>query len=264
MSKDDVEEVNMDTQFIDVRAERGAAYITLNRPPLNVMTIQMLEELCVAARWAVEEKAHIIVINSEGKAFSAGVDVGDHEESKIAQAAELFSEVFSILRSTTKPIVSVVDGHALGGGCELALFADVVIASERSKFGQPEITVGALASIACYMLPKMLTRQAAFDMLLRGTPITAQRAYGLGLVSAVFPVDGFAEAADDYISRLTSLSPLLLEKTKKAILSSEGLNWDEGIKAIDAIYVNEVTPSWDAHEGIAAFLEKRQPVWRGC
>ncbi len=237
--------------------------ITLCRPPLNVMDIAMLEELGQACRRAVDSDASIILLTGEGKAFSSGVDVGDHDEAKVKQASQLFSKVFEILRETDKPIFAAVNGYALGGGCELAMAADIIVASEKAKFGQPEIGVGAVASIACYCLFKRVSRSHAFELLLSGKHITAQRAYEMGLVNEVLPLEGFAEAVDGYIAQYTALSPLLLAKTKKAALAAEGKGWDEGIAIIEDIYEREVTPSHDAKEGIAAFLEKRKPVWTG-
>lgn len=251
----------MGETLVKTSCDHGVARVTLCRAPLNVLTIEMLGELSRAVRWAVDEPSHIVLIDAEGKAFSAGVDIGDHEEGKVDQASSVFASVFETLWETEKPVIAAVDGYALGGGCELAMAADIIVASEKAKFGQPEIGVGAIASIACYRLTRKVLPSHAFELLLTGKPISASRAYSIGLVNEVFPAEDFRESVDRYLERFTSLSSLLLAKTKKAVRLADGKDWKSGIAAIDELYEKEVTPSYDAHEGIAAFLEKRPPIW---
>ncbi|MFA7468505.1 MAG: enoyl-CoA hydratase/isomerase family protein, partial [Desulfotomaculaceae bacterium] len=132
----------MSYKLIKVSNENGLISITLNSPPLNVLTIPMMEELADAFRWAKGQAGNLIVLGAEGKAFSAGVDVADHTPDKVAKMIEVFDSIFHAMDANEKPIVAAVKGAALGGGYELVLFCDMVIASDKAKFGQPEISVG--------------------------------------------------------------------------------------------------------------------------
>lgn len=254
----------MTYQYLKVKSTDGAATITLNRPPLNVMNIPMMEELVSALEWAIAEPGGIIVLDAEGKAFSAGVDVADHTADKVENMIEVFDRVFLTMAGTDKCIVALVNGAALGGGCELALFCDLVVASDRAKFGQPEIAVGVFPPVACYLLPRMTSWPRALELLLSGEVISAGKAEQLGLVSRVLPADTFAGEAAGYLGKFTAQSPVVVAMTKKA--ARAGLlhgEFREGISAIDRIYLGELMKTEDAQEGLSAFMEKRKPAWKG-
>lgn len=253
----------MEYQFLKVKSEGGAAFITLSRPPLNVLTIPMMEELVSALQWAVGDPGGMIVLDAEGKAFSAGVDVADHTEDKVEQMIDIFDRIFLVMDGTDKPTVAVVNGAALGGGCELALFCDLVVASEKAKFGQPEIAVGVFPPIACYLLPRLASWPRAMELLLAGDVISAERAERIGLVNRVIPADSFADGVKDFLQKFLAQSPVVLALTKKAARAGLGKSFAEGIKAIDDIYLGELMRTADALEGLRAFMEKRKPVWQG-
>lgn len=253
----------MSYQFIKVKSEGGMASVTLNRPPLNVLTIPMMEELVSALEWAVKDPAGLIVMDAEGKAFSAGVDVADHTEDKVEKMIEVFDRIFMTMSGTDKPIVGVVKGAALGGGCELAIFCDMLVASEKAKFAQPEIAVGVFPPIACYALPRIISWPRAIEMLLSGETIGAARAEQIGLVNRVLPIDNFEEGVKEYLQKFLKMSPVVLAMTKKAARAGLGKDFAPGLKVIDDIYLNQLMKTEDAKEGLNAFMEKRQPVWQG-
>ncbi|KJS00736.1 MAG: hypothetical protein VR68_06535 [Peptococcaceae bacterium BRH_c4a] len=253
----------MNCQNIKVNSEGGIAYITLNRPPLNVLTIPMMEELVMALEWAIREPGGIIVLGAEGKAFSAGVDVADHTEDKVDKMIEVFDRIFLTMSGTDKIIVAAVNGAALGGGCELVIFCDLVVASEKAKFAQPEIAVGVFPPIACYMLPRLMSWPKALDLLLSGEIINAARAEQLGMVNRVLPADSFAGGVKEYLQRFQKMSPVVLTMTKKAARTGLGKDFPTGLKDIDQIYLQEMMKTEDAREGLKAFMEKRQAVWQG-
>lgn len=253
----------MSYNFIKVNNVDGLISITLNKPPLNVLTIPMMEEIADAFAWAQGQTAKLILLNAEGKAFSAGVDIADHTPDKVERMIEVFDSIFHNMHNNDKPIVAAVNGAALGGGYELVLFCDMVVASEKAKFGQPEIAVGVFPPIATYMLPKLTSMPNAMELLLGGEVFDAAKADKLGLVNAVFPIDSFDEGVKKFLQKFVTMSPLVLAYTKKAIKAGLNKGFVEGLKTIDDIYLNELMPSADAVEGLNAFMEKRKPVWQG-
>jgi len=250
-------------EFVKVKNEGGVVNITLDRAPLNVLTIAMMEELILAFKWAQQETGQIILLDAAGKAFSAGVDVADHTPDKVEAMIDVFDRLFLTMDEMEKPIVCAVNGAALGGGCELVIFCDVVVASEKAKLGQPEIAVGVFPPIAGYMLPRLLSWPRAMELLLSGEVIGAAKAEQIGLVNAVLPAENFADGVKEYIKKFLANSAFVLAKTKKAARAGLNKSFVEGLKEIDRIYLQELMSSHDAKEGLAAFMEKRKPVWQG-
>lgn len=253
----------MTYETVRVKNEGGVVNITLDRAPLNVLTIAMMEELILAFKWAQQEKGQIILLDAAGKAFSAGVDVADHTPDKVESMIDVFDRLLLAMYEMEKPIVCAVNGAALGGGCELVIASDVILASEKAKLGQPEIMVGVFPPIACYVLPHVLSWPRALELLLSGETIGAARAEQIGLVNAVLPVDNFAGAVQEYIKKFLNNSAFVLAKTKKAARAGLNKSFPDGLKDIDKVYLQELMPSHDAKEGLAAFMEKRKPVWQG-
>ncbi|MDD3653218.1 MAG: enoyl-CoA hydratase/isomerase family protein [Desulfotomaculaceae bacterium] len=253
----------MSYESVRIKNEGGIISITLDRPPLNVLTITMMEELIQAFKWAQQEAGQLILLDAAGKAFSAGVDVADHTADKVESMIDVFDRLFMTMFETEKPIVCAVNGAALGGGCELPIFCDIVVASEKAKFGQPEIAVGVFPPIACYMLPKLLSWPRAMELLLSGEVIGASKAEQIGLANVVLPAENFAEGVKNYLEKFLDKSPVVLAMTKKAALSGLNKGFAEGIKEIDHIYLKELMITEDAKEGLASFMEKRKPVWQG-
>ena len=253
----------MSFKFIKTSNEGGIVRVTLNSPPLNVLTIIMMEEMIEAFKWAKGQAGAVVVVDAEGKAFSAGVDVADHTPDKVASMIDVFDRLFEAMSAIDKPIIGLVNGAALGGGYEVVLFCDMVVASEKARFGQPEIQVGVFPPVACYVLPRLLPMPKAMEYLLSGDAFDAATAERFGLVNKVLPVDGFAEGADAFIKKFTSLSPVVLAMTKKAANAGLGKAFPEAIKKIDSIYLDELMKTADAVEGLKSFMEKRSPVWQG-
>ena len=237
--------------------------ITLNVPPLNILNIEMMKELNQALKDFQKKNLKVLILNSNGKAFSAGVDVSDHTKDKVKEMIEVFHEIFTNLHKINAPTVAIVNGAALGGGCEVATFCDIVIASEKSKFGQPEIKVGVFPPVAAAIFPKLMWSKKALELLITGDVIGANDAKELGLVNHILPVDNFDEQSDKLvIEKLASNSAVVLQLTKRAFLEGATQNYSESIKKIEDIYLNELMNTNEANEGLSAFLEKRQPVWK--
>lgn len=250
-------------EFVKVATGGGVSRITLNRPPLNVLNIAMMEELAAALDAAAQEPTGVLLLEAEGRAFSAGVDVADHKPEKVAEMVAVFDRIFHVLMGINKPVVAAVNGAALGGGCELVLACDLVIASEKAKFGQPEIAVGVFPPVAAYLLPRLIGYIPAMELLLSGEAIDAHRAYALGLVNKVVAADNFAAEVEGFLAKLVDKSPAVLGLTKKAVRTGFNKGFAEALAAIDRIYLEELMRTADAVEGLNAFLEKRKPVWQG-
>jgi cyclohexa-1,5-dienecarbonyl-CoA hydratase len=223
----------------------------------------MMEELATAMAAAVKEDSKVILVEAEGRAFSAGVDVADHTPDKVAAMVATFDSIFHAMSGSDKPIVAAVNGAALGGGCEVVLACDMVVASEKAKFGQPEIAVGVFPPVAVYLLPRLIGYMPAMELLLSGEVIDASKALSLGLVNKLVAADNFAAEVEAFIGKFTDKSSVVLALTKKAVKAGLTKDFVGGLKAIDTIYLQELMVTADAVEGLQAFLEKRKPVWQG-
>jgi cyclohexa-1,5-dienecarbonyl-CoA hydratase len=255
----------MSFEHIRFDVSGGVARITLNKPPLNVLNIAMMREINTALEGLGDDPSVKVLVfeAAEGsKAFSAGVDVSEHTADKVEEMIEVFHRMFRLLDKLEMPTVAVVGGAALGGGCELALFCDMVIASERASFGQPEIQVGVLPPIAVVALPAIIGPKKAMEMVLIGDRIRAPEALQLGLVNKVVPPEELRAAADEFVGKLAKLSSAVLRLTKRAVRLGSVGRFADGLAAVEELYLGPLMSTEDAHEGLVAFMEKRSPVWK--
>jgi len=248
---------------ITLEKSNNIARLTLNKPPLNVMDIAMMEELNAAlASLRGDRASKVVVIAAAGKAFSAGVDIADHTKDRVDEMIKKFHAIFHTLWSLEQPVVAAVQGAALGGGCELAIACDFIVASEKAKFGQPEIKVGVFPPIAALVLPRLIARKKAYELVLTGETIDAREAERLGLVNAVASVDSFDETVNAFVSKLTALSGAVLRLAKRAVQTGLDQGADAAFAEIERLYLRDLMATEDAVEGLAAFMEKRAAVWK--
>jgi cyclohexa-1,5-dienecarbonyl-CoA hydratase len=245
-------------------AQGPVANITLSNPPLNVIDIAMMEEL-TAALTDIEARPgiSIIVLRGAGKSFSVGVDVAAHTPDKVISMLEKFHAVIRALIGTKKVTIAVVQGHCLGGGAELAMVCDLVYTAEDAKWGFPEIQLGCFPPVAVTALAALIGQKRAADLILSGRTIGGVEAAQVGLAIEAVPADQLFKAVDLAISRLRKLSPAALAVTKKAIYAWDSMHFDKGLARAEKIYFEELMKTEDAQEGIRAFLEKRDPQWKG-
>ncbi len=249
-----------------VRLERRGpcAWLILDRPPLNVLDIGMLEEMSrLLAELAADDDLSVVVLAAAGKAFCAGVDVADHMDERAPLMLHAFHDVIEQLLALRPPLVAAVNGAALGGGCELLLACNVVLARAGAKLGQPEIRLGVFPPAAAALLPALVGRQRALDLILTGRLLSAEEALPLGLVTRVFAADRFHTEVDAWVADLASLSRPVLRLAKRAVMRSTAAT-THALAAAEHIYLTELLSLDDAHEGLVAFLEKRPPVWKGA
>ena len=248
---------------VHVTVERGLARVELDRPPLNVIDLAAAPEIAAAVEGvASRDDVAVIALSGRGKAFCAGVDVRDHLPDRGADMLRAFHRVCVALLEAPQPVVGVVHGAALGGGCELTLVCDLVIASERATFGQPEIRLGVFPPLAAVALPRMIPFHRASDLLLTGRIVDAAEAREAGLVNRVVREAELAAAAEGTLEALLALSPASLRLTKEAMARSRVRPTAEEVTSAERFYVERLMRTPDAVEGLQAFVEKRAPVWR--
>jgi cyclohexa-1,5-dienecarbonyl-CoA hydratase len=242
------------------------ARITLAYPPLNVLNIAMMREVAAALeRSAIEREVVAILFDAaaDTKAFSAGVAVEEHVPEMVFQMLDSFHNIFRLLSQISKPAIALVDGPALGGGCELVAACDIVIASDRARFGQPEIKLGVFPPVAAILLARIVGEKKAREMILLGEMIDAREALGLGLVNYVVPSAELEQKAASVLAKMRELSSSSVGITHMALeLGTQGGDFDSALERLENYYLHELMKTEDAHEGVRAFMEKRKPVWR--
>ncbi len=253
----------MSYKNISTQIDNGLGTITLNRPPVNILNIEMMNEINDTLKdWIEDRDLRVVLFNANGKCFSAGVDVAEHMGDLVPKMIESFHGMFRLMDRLGAVTVSSVYGSCLGGGCELAIFCDLVIADDTGKFGQPEIQVGVLPPIAAQIMPRIIGRKAAMDLILSGRIISAQEAMGMGLINKVVAKGDLPKETQEFIKPYLSLSAEVLRITKKTIKAGLIDDFEPSLKIIEDIYLNELMKTADAHEGLKAFLEKRPPEWK--
>jgi cyclohexa-1,5-dienecarbonyl-CoA hydratase len=240
------------------------ARIALHHPPLNIIDILMMEELAQAlAEIESRQDVSVIVLRSEGKGFSAGVDVAAHIPDKVEEMLRKFHAVIRALIATRKVTIAAVHGHCLGGGAEVAMVCDMVFTTPSAQWGFPEIKLGCYPPVACTALAALVGQKRASEMILTGRAITGREAAQIGLANHAVPEEELASAVEGCVADLTKLSPAALAVTKKAVYAWDSIHFDKGLARAEKIYLEELMKTEDAEEGIRAFIEKRDPKWTG-
>ena len=243
---------------IGFATDANAYRITLNDPPLHILDIAMLDELRDALGRVSNDRHALIIGASGGKAFSAGASVQDHVGDRVVTMLQRFHECFRILAKLDIVTVALVNGAALGGGCELALACDFILASDRSRFGQPEINLGVFPPVAAYQLSRQMTPRKGLELLLTGEPVDAS-----AIANAVFPAAEFDQLAEEWLQRIYKQSASSLRYAKRAFRIAQSADFDDRLARVERLYLEELMKTHDANEGLAAFIDKRKPAWTG-
>jgi cyclohexa-1,5-dienecarbonyl-CoA hydratase len=244
-------------------AERRAT-VTLARPPLNILDLEALAalEARCAELAALPDLQLVVVAGEGGKAFSAGVSIHDHTPDKIDRMLLGFHGALAALRGLDALTVAAVDGHCLGGGMELACCCDLVLASQRSRFGQPEIQLGCFPPVAAALLPRRIGTAATLELLLSGRTLPAEEARALGLVTRVVADGELAAEIERLAAWLLAQSAAATRITKRAVRAGEERPFGAALKEAERLYLRDLAASADMIEGIEAFLGKRAPEWK--
>jgi cyclohexa-1,5-dienecarbonyl-CoA hydratase len=255
------------SEFANIKFEIGdrVARITFARPPLNVFNIAMMREVSQALDRCADRDIVAIVFEAAAgaRAFSAGVAVEEHLPETVFQMLDSFHSIFRLLAQISKPAIAIVDGPALGGGCELVAGCDIVIATERARFGQPEIKLGVFPPLAAILLGRIVGEKKAREMILLGEMMDANEALRLGLVNYVVPAGELEHKTNGVLAKLRENSSSSLGMTRAALdLGAAGGDFNAALERSENFYLNELMKTEDAQEGVRAFMEKRKPVWR--
>jgi len=253
-------------QNVLVTKENDVGVIQLNRPSvLNALSFGLMSELVSGLEELdKDESVRVIILTGSGRAFAAGADL--HEMSQATPVDLMLGRRFELwdrIRKISKPMIAAVDGYCLGGGNELAMSCDVIIASETATFGQPEVNVGIIPGAGgTQRLTRTVGKYKAMEMILTGRSISAEEAYRVGLVNKVVPSESLMEEAKKLASDIASKPPISIRSAKEAILKAQDTSLEVGLeferKAFYMLFATE-----DGKEGMRAFLEKRKPNFKG-
>jgi cyclohexa-1,5-dienecarbonyl-CoA hydratase len=249
--------------LVRYEVREDVAFLTLNAPPLNVLTAAMMLELAAALGQAQADRSlKAVALTAVGKAFSAGADVGEHRPEQAPAMIAGFSRLFAALGASELPLVMAVDGAALGAGFELALLADVLLASDRATFGQPEIRLGFFAPVGVAWLATRIGVARSLEVTSTGRTYTAAEMASMGLVSRVVPPDSLAAALDSVLQDLRRASPVIMRMNVRLTRQLMGRPFEEARREAERVFLTELMATEDVREGIAAFYEKRRPAWK--
>jgi cyclohexa-1,5-dienecarbonyl-CoA hydratase len=240
------------------------ATLTLNRPPLNILDLEMLAQLNEAiAGLAQDPDLQVVILRGAGeRAFSAGVSVQDHTPDKVRAMLDGLHGAIRGLRDLPAVAVAAVHGHCLGGGMELALGCDLVLAADDARFGQPEIELGCYPPAAAALYPRLLGPSRTLELLLTGRTFSCEEAERLGLVTWRVETGSLDLGIARVLADLTAKSAAVTRLTKRAVRAGRDLGFDAALQETERLYLEDLCATADMEEGLAAFLAKRQPVWQ--
>ncbi len=255
-------------EFIKVTEQKEpfVALVELNRPKeLNALNQQLMQELLSTLQQLDKnENVRVIVLTGNEKAFAAGADIKQMAGKSAMEMLMIDSfSTWDQIRKTKKPIIAAVSGFALGGGCELTMMCDMIIASETAKFGQPEIKIGTIPGAGgTQRLTKALGKAKAMELILSGRFLSAEEAHFYGLVNKVVPVEMYLHESLELAKEIAQMSPVAVQLAKEAINRSFETQLDEGL-AFERKNFYLTFASEDQKEGMKAFVEKRKPEYKG-
>jgi len=252
-----------DLKHLQFEKADGVARITLNRPKFNMMDIGMMGEINGLLEGFVgDQDLKCVVIDAAGRHFCTGVEVGDHKPDKVGDMIATFNRIFELLEQIDVPVIAKVQGFCLGGGMELAIACDVIVADMGASFGQPEIKVGFFPPYAAIRLPHLVGPAKAVEICTTGKFYSAPEAQIMGMVAHVAEDGRLAETADNIVTEIQANSPLIIRLNKRAVRQHLGMNFKQALEGVSDLFLNTLMKTEDTLEGIASYEEKRKPKWK--
>ncbi len=253
------------SDFIKTEKQSGIVKITLARPKHNVLNIEMMNQLNSYLEELLEDDAlKCVVISGEGPSWCAGVEVGDHKPEMVDEMIRVFNRIFELINKFEVPFIAAVHGACLGGGMEVAIACDMVIASQKAVFGQPEIKLGFFPPYAAIRLPQLIGPSKAMEVCITGKRYSADEAAQMGFVTKVIAGDNFDDEVEKFIKEIKYSSPLIIRLNKRAVKQHLGMGFDDALKGVSDLFLNTLMKTEDTLEGIKSFDEKRRPEWKNC
>ena len=249
---------------IRLQVDNGIARIALARPEAaNALNLAALEEIHrTLGELDLNESLKVVVFTGSDQAFSSGLDIAEHTDETVSQLIETFHEVIRRLTQLELVSISVVKGMALGAGCELAAVCDFCFAAEGAKLSQPELKAGLFPTAAPMIYPRLIGLRRTYEMILTGRTYDAKEAEGIGLITrAMAPAQLDAEV-EKWTQFLKSFSTPVLRLARRATSDAVNLPFEEGLRHLESVYLNQLMTIEDAKEGVLALRERRQPVWK--
>lgn len=249
----------------DVSHDGMVATITLRRPPSNLLHIEMIEEInsaLLALRGRTDLK--VLVLRGHDDVFCGGLDLREHTREKVGRLMQVFHRVFETVRLLDVISVAAVSGRAVGGGFELALGCNLVLATASARFSLPEVGMGLFPAVACVVLPRVAPRRKAMEWILLGQDIPAAELAAFGLVNRVFPDGEFAAGLNGVLGQLLANSGPVMQFARRAQTESYYATYEDALYKAENIYLRDLMTLSDPHEGVQAHLEGRPPRWRNA
>jgi cyclohexa-1,5-dienecarbonyl-CoA hydratase len=254
----------VDTTRIEIEVTVPIARVKLIDAPLNVIDLRMAHALHEALiELEAKNDISVILFGGDARAFSAGVDIKAHLPEQIHEMLTGFHAVIRAIVTSRKVTIAVVRGACLGGGAELAAVCDMVYTARDANWGFPEIKLGCYPPVATVALAPLIGQKRAAELILTGRQFSGDEAAAMGLANRAVTAEELESVVDLTLTELRQLSPVTLAHAKKAIYAWDAIHFDKGLARAERIYLEELLSTYDAREGIMAFLEKRVPKWTG-
>jgi cyclohexa-1,5-dienecarbonyl-CoA hydratase len=250
-------------RFINHQIVDAVATLTFNRPKHNVLNIEMMNALNGhLEKLASDGSLKCVVLAAEGPSWCAGVEVADHRPEMVDEMIATFNRIFEIVHRIPVPTIAAVHGACLGGGMEVAMACDVIVASPRAVFGQPEIKLGFFPPYAAIRLPQLVGPARAVEICTTGRRYKAEAAQRMGLVAHLSGEENFQETVDSIVAEIKVCSPLIIRLNKQAVNAHLGLDFKQALSSVSDLFLNTLMKTEDTLEGIKSFEEKRRPLWK--
>jgi cyclohexa-1,5-dienecarbonyl-CoA hydratase len=253
-----------DLEWIKLTKSDGVARIFFARPKQhNVFNVAMMNQFISVMEDLIKDKdLKCVVLLAEGKSWCAGLDVGDHKPENADEMIAVFNKSLKLIGDFEIPTIAAVRGACLGGGMEYAIACDVVIASKRAKFGQPEIKIGFLPPYAAIRLPLLVGPAKTIEVCTSGKIYSAEEARIMGFVSQTVEDDDFETAVDKFVAEIQANSPLIIRLNKRAVTQHLGMAFSDAMENVSDLFLNTLLKTEDTLEGIDSFYAKRRPEWK--
>ncbi len=250
-------------EYLKVKKSNDIARITFDRPKHNILNIDMMAEFNTELDLLrTDNSLKCVVIRGEGPSWCAGVEVADHKPETAPDMIAAFNGIFKRIEKIQVPVIAAVHGACLGGGMEVAIACDIVVAAKSATFGQPEIKLGFFPPYAAVRLPQLVGPARAIEVCTTGKRYSAEEAQQMGFVAYVAEDDKFTETVDQLISEIRTSSPLIIRLNKRAVKKHLGLSFTDALEGVSDLFLNELMKTEDTLEGIRSFEEKRRPEWK--